>query len=107
MKKSKAITLVLVTGLLGCNRNHQQNRLYMRTDSTGTYTPATTGYHGYYIFRPYGTYYGGYSGYGGYYGGRSTYVREGYSNTAVHTSEGSVSRGGFGRTGGFHASSSS
>ena len=118
MKKSKAITLVLVTGLLGCKHGKpDHNRLYMRTDSTGTYTPATTGFHGYYVFRAYGAYYdndnnggnggGGYGGgyYGGYYGGR--YVREGYSNASVHASEGSVSRGGFGRTGGFHASSSS
>jgi hypothetical protein len=121
MKKSKAITLVLVTGLLGCKHGKtEHNRLYMRTDSTGTYTPATPGYHGYYVFRAFGSYYdndnangssGGYYGggyYGGYYGGYGgRYVREGYSNSSVHTSESSVSRGGFGRTGGFHASSSS
>jgi len=115
MKKSKAITLVLVTGLLGCKHSRPEyNRLYMRTDSTGTYTPATTGYHGYYVFRAYGTYYdGGYygNGYGGSpntFGGRSGYIRQGYSNSGVHASEGGgVSRGGFGSSGGFHASSSS
>jgi len=114
MKKSKAITLVLVTGLLGCNRGPKEhNRLYLRTDSTGSYTPATAGFHGYYIFRAYGTYYdspyygNGYGGYVGGYGGRSGYIRQGYSNGGVHASEGSVSRGGFGESGGFHASSSS
>ena len=93
MKKSKAITLVLVTGLLGCNKPRQQNRLYLRTDSTGYYTPATAGYHGYYIFRPYGTYYGG------------TYIRQGYSYEGVHVSEASVTRGGFGGSEGFSVSS--
>ncbi|MEO6521416.1 MAG: hypothetical protein ABIN91_07060 [Mucilaginibacter sp.] len=116
MKKSKAITLVLVTGLLGCSHNKpEHNRLYMRTDSTGNYTHATTGYHGYYVFHAFGTYYpgayygNGYGGYyGGAYGGRSGYIRQGYSNSGVHSSEGGgVSRGGFGSSGGFHASSSS
>lgn len=113
MKKSKAITLVLVTGLLGCNRHAPHTRLYMRTDTTGGYTPATPGYHGYYVFNAYGTYYdqpyygsGGYGGYVGVYGGRTGYIRQGYSNSSVHSSEGSVSRGGFGESGGFHASSS-
>jgi len=114
MKKSKAITLVLVTGLLGCGRGTpDRNRLYLRTDSTGPYTPATAGYHGYYVFRAYGTYYdgayygNGYGGIGTVYGGRTGYIRQGYSNSGVHASEGSVSRGGFGESGGFHASSSS
>jgi hypothetical protein len=94
MKKSKAISLILVTGLLGCGRNHlQQNRLYMRTDTVDNYTPSTIGYHGYYAFRPYGTYYAG------------SYRRQGYSNAGVHTSEESVSRGGFGGSEGFHVSS--
>ena len=100
MKKSKAISLVLVTGLLSCNSHPKQTRLYLRTDTTDNYTPATPGFDGYYVFRPYGMYYSG--GYGG--GG---YVRQGYSNAGVHTSESSVSRGGFGESGGFHASSSS
>lgn len=93
MKKSKAITLVLVTALLGCNSHHDHNRLYMRTDSTGYYTHGHNGFYGYYIFRPYGMYYAG------------RYMRQGYSNAGVHMSEASVSRGGFGRTGGFHVSS--
>jgi hypothetical protein len=93
MKKSKAITLVLVTGLLGCNSPQQQNRLYLRTDSSGYYTPATPGYYGYYIFRPYGTYYGG------------MYMRQGYSNAGVRPSEASITRGGFGGSEGFSVSS--
>jgi hypothetical protein len=92
MKKSKAITLVLVTGLLGCSHPRPQNRLFLRTD-TSYYTRGTPGYHGYYIFRPYGMYYAG------------SYMRRGYSNAGVHTSEGSVTRGGFGSSGGFHVSS--
>jgi hypothetical protein len=93
MKKSKAISLILVTGLLGCSRNQQQNRLYMRTDTTGNYTPGVAGYYGFYAFRPFGTYYGG------------AYIRQGYSNAGVHVSEGSVTRGGFGGSEGFHVSS--
>jgi len=97
MKKSKAITLVLVTALLGCknkdDNSWDHNRLYMRTDTAGNYTRGHSGYHGYYIFRPYGTYYGG------------MYRRQGYSNAGIHMSEASISRGGFGRTGGFHVSS--
>ena len=95
MKKSNAISLVLVAGLLGGNRPHERNRLFLRTDTTGGYTPATAGYHGYYVFRPYGTYYAG------------TYYRQGYSNAGVHSSEESISRGGFGGSEGFHVSSSS
>ncbi|MDB4927065.1 hypothetical protein [Mucilaginibacter sp.] len=98
MKKSKAITLVLVTALLGCKEKRDDNswgnnRLYMRTDSTGTYTHARNGFIGYYIFRPYGMFYGG------------RYMRQGYSNAGVHMSEASITRGGFGRSGGFHVSS--
>ena len=93
MKKSKAISLVLVTGLIGCSHPKQQTRLYLRTDSTGYYTPATPAYQGYYVFRPYGTYYGG------------TYFRQGYSNEGVHSSEESITRGGFGESEGFHVSS--
>ena len=99
MKKSKAVSLILVTGLLGCHKHHVQNRLFLRTDSTGYYTPATPGYLGYYAFRPYGTYFGG------YYGG--SYVRQGYSSEGITTSEETVSRGGFGGSEGFHVSSSS
>ena len=94
MKKSKAISLILVTGLLGCNNQQKQNRLYMRTDSTGTYTPSNPHFGGYYAFRPFGTYYGG------------SYIRQGYYNDAVHVSEShGISRGGFGGSEGFHVSS--
>ncbi len=89
MKKSKTISLILVSGLLGCNHLSQHHRLYLRTDTNSNYTPTSSHYMGYYAFRPYGTYYGG------------SYIREGYASTEVH----SISRGGFGRSGGFHASS--
>jgi hypothetical protein len=114
MKKSKAITLVLVTGLLGCKQNKQQSHIYMRTDTTGYYSPTASGFHGYYVFRAYGSYYDGAyygNGYGrsfNRFGGSGVYVRQGYSSAAVHASHsGNISRGGFGSTGGFHASSSS
>ncbi len=94
MKKSKAVSLILVTGLLGCHRQHPQNRLFLRTDTTGNYyTPATPGYQGYYAFRPFGTYYGG------------VYMRQGYSNAGVAVSAESITRGGFGGSEGFHVSS--
>jgi hypothetical protein len=93
MKKSKAVSLILVTGLLGCHKHPEQNRLFLRTDSTGYYTRATPGFIGYYVFRPYGTYYGG------------MYMRQGYSNAGVHVSDESISRGGFGGSEGFHVSS--
>ena len=93
MKKSKVISLVLVTGLLGCSHTKDHNRLFLRTDTTSKYTAGTSGYHGYYVFRPYGIFYGG------------TYMRQGYSNQGVHVSESSVTRGGFGESGGFHVSS--
>jgi hypothetical protein len=92
MKKSKAITLVLVTGLLGCTQSHERNRLYLRTDTSGYYTHNHSFYHGYYVFRPYGGYYGG------------SFMRQGYSNAGVHSSESGISRGGFGESGG-HVSS--
>ena len=93
MKKSKVISLVLVTGLLGCKRTKEHNRLFLRTDTVSNYTAGTPGYNGYYVFRPYGIFYGG------------TYMRQGYSNQGVHVSESSVTRGGFGESGGFHVSS--
>ena len=94
MKKSKVISLALVSGLLGCSKPHQQNRLYLRTDTTGSYTPANAQYHGYFVFRPQGVYVG------------NSYIRQGYSSENVHSSEESVSRGGFGETAeGFHVSS--
>jgi len=96
MKKSKAISLVLVTGLLGCNSHPQQTRLYLRTDTLENYTSTTPGYHGYYAFRPIGIYYS-FAG----------YIREGYSSSEVHTSQTSITRGGFGESGGFHVSTSS
>lgn len=95
MKKSKAISLVLVTGLLGCNNHPKQTRLYLRTDTLENYTSTTPGYNGYYAFRPIGTYY--------WFG----YVRQGYSNSEVETNHTSISRGGFGESGGFHVSTSS
>lgn len=93
MKKSKAISLVLVTGLLGCSHPQPQNRLYLRTDSAGYYTRGTPSFYGFYVFRPYGMYYGG------------GYIRQGYANAGVHSSETNITRGGFGGSEGFHVSS--
>lgn len=97
MKKSKCIQLVLITGLLAaCSspRSEQplgNQRLHMRTDTSGRYTRAHGGM-GYYAFLPFGIY------------AASGYQRSGYYNNSLHSSssaKGPVSRGGFGRSG-FH-----
>jgi hypothetical protein len=118
MKKSKIVSLVLITAALAsCNKPEPSNasgdwgdekgskKVYMRSDSTAQYT--RTHHHSgmgsailwYYAFRPY---HGG--GYGGY---RSGYYSSGLShrsNVGSNPSKSSVSRGGFGRSS-FRASS--
>jgi hypothetical protein len=58
MKKSKFIRLVLVAGLFaGCQSAQEKGRkVYMRTDSTGTYTKSHIPRHSYFFFYPYTTY---------------------------------------------------
>lgn len=106
MKKSKLITLVLITAsLASCHKKkHKQDwnqpNVYMRSDPSAGYAQAYGygGYDGispwlwYYAFRPYG-----------YYNG-TTYVHTGYYSGGINQSanighsgfKSSVVRGGFG-----------
>lgn len=99
MKKSKAVNLVLVAGLVAsCSSgkndyeaSNGNNRLYVRSDSTSQYS--RTPYHsggGYYHFIPFGYY----QGWGGYRHG-------GYESSAFSSKAGNhaISRGGFGTSG--------
>lgn len=112
MKKTKQISLVLITAALAsCHRpgtpdwenaNARHQRVYIRSDSTAPYTAMhhPSGVFGwYYAFRPYGHY--------TYFG----YRREGYYSSAIsessnighNSTKGGIVRGGFGE--GFSVSS--
>ena len=100
MKKSQAISLVLITAALAsCHTKTiqpKQPQVYMRSDTTAAYTH--TRYHDgntwlwYYAFRPYGYYNGGvYTRYGYYSRGISESANIGHSSA-----KSGVVRGGFG-----------
>lgn len=110
MKKSKLVSLVLITAALAsCNKSQNHNgasgdwdeksdkKVYMRSDSTAHYT--RTHHHGvgtallwYYAFRPYGSSYaGGYNRTGFYSRGLSK-----SSNIGSNGMKSTISRGGFG-----------
>lgn len=108
MKKSKIVSLVLITAALAsCNKSNSQNggasgdwgdknekKVYMRSDTTATYS--RTHHHSggwFYAFRPYGSYYtgSGYSRAGYYSGGLHSKSNIGSSSTKSH-----IVRGGFG-----------
>lgn len=109
MKKSKTISLVLITAALAsCHKEKPQGaggdwgdqKVYMRSDTTAGYTH--THHHGagigtallwYYAFRPYGGYSGRNYNRAGYY---SSGIKE-HSNIGHNTAKGSLTRGGFGR----------
>lgn len=109
MKKSKTISLVLITSALAsCHKEKPQGaggdwgdqKVYMRSDTTAGYT--RTHHHGagigtallwYYAFRPYGGYSGRNYNHAGYY---SSGIKE-HSNIGRNTTKGSLTRGGFGR----------
>jgi uncharacterized protein YgiB involved in biofilm formation len=95
MKKSKAITLLFVTGILSGAASAQtpakpaEKRLYVRSDTTKRYNRAhTSGAGSFFVFRAFGAMRNG------------QYVRQGYTNPAKPqpVSRGTVSRGGFGRS---------
>ena len=108
MKKSKAVKLILITAALAsCNQQKKEpewgggNKTYVRGDSTAPYARA---HHGnglataalwYYAFRPYGNYNNGSYTRAGYYSG----AIPGSANIGSNGFKGSVSRGGFGRSG--------
>ena len=103
MKKSKFITLVLVSASLtlhSCKKkdHEQKKRVYMRSDTTASYsrTHHSSGSHSsFYVFRPYGSYYNGSYHRSGYYsGGISESSNIGHSAT-----KSSIIRGGMGSRG--------
>lgn len=119
MKKSKFIKLVLITSALAsCHKeplnNTNDQKVYMRSDSTAHYSRTHCYGHGngwlwYYAFRPYGYYNGGYGSgnynHVGYYsGGISENSNLGSNHIKTSHSSSHSSRGGFG-SGGFHVSS--
>jgi hypothetical protein len=104
MKKSKIISLVLVSAALAsCHKNtpedgdwNDSKKVYIRSDTSAAYSH----HHGgawlwYYAFRPYGFYRGG------------AYNRAGYYSNSIHHnanigknfSKANITRGGFGRSG--------
>ncbi len=112
MKKSKLVSLVLITAALAsCNKNEAQSsgasgdwgdakekKVYMRSDSTAPYTRTHhsglgTAFLWYYAFRPYGSYNNGY-GYSraGYYSGNL----HSKSNIGSSVTKSNIVRGGFG-----------
>jgi uncharacterized protein YgiB involved in biofilm formation len=104
MKKSKTISLVLITAALAsCHKEKPKEdwsgpKVYMRSDTTATYTRTHhagigTALLWYYAFRPYRGYYGGRYGRTGYY---SSGISE-HSNIGHNAAKASVVRGGFGR----------
>lgn len=103
MKKSKFITLVLITSALAsCQReanNTHERKVYMRSDSTARYSHShfnNSGLMWYYAFRPYGM----------YNTSSNSYSRAGYyssglserSNLGSNSFKGNVARGGFGKS---------
>lgn len=110
MKKSKFIKLVLVAGLfVGCQSvDEKQRKLYMRTDTTDSYTKVYLQKPGYLFFYPYSTYSTTTRSYQhrGYFNNRlsrrsSSFYRYKRSNNFVFSSnygnsKYSSSRGGFG-----------
>ena len=102
MKKSKYISLVLITAALSsCNKekewNEDEPKVYMRSDSTAAYSRSNHHFGSallwYYAFRPYGRYNNGNYSKAGYYSGG---ISE-RSNIGGNTNKNGIIRGGFGR----------
>ena len=102
MKKSKYVTLVLITSALAaCNKSEpepswESNEVYMRSDSTAEYT-RTHGAHlplflWYYAFRPYGMFGANGFRHTGYYSGALSKS----SNIGSSAMKSRAIRGGFG-----------
>lgn len=105
MKKSTSIKLLFVTGILtACsqntpkeNANPNEKKVYMRSDTTASYTSShglLTGLLLYHAFRPYGSYNNGYQKAGYYSDAISS-----KSNVGRNTYKGNVIRGGLGKSG--------
>ncbi len=102
MKKSKIVKLVLLASVMAsCNNptSKPEKKVYMRSDTTASYSRATGfgGHHGmfYHAFIPYGLFMNnGYSRAGYYSSGISE-----KSNVGRNPVKGNAVRGGFGRSG--------
>ena len=104
MKKSKSITLILITAALAsCHQKKKEkdwveNNVYMRSDTTAGYSHPHhsngigTALLWYYAFRPYGYYRGGNYYRSGYY---SSAIGE-RANIGTSTTKSNIVRGGFG-----------
>lgn len=108
LKKSKTIQLILITAALaGCSEKKKEpewgsgSKTYVRGDSTAPYTRThygsglATAALWYYAFRPYGNYSNGNYSRAGYYSGAISHN----ANVGSNSFKGSVTRGGFGRSG--------
>lgn len=103
MKKSKFVSLVLITAsLASCNKQKDEewsgnSHVYMRSDTTAAYSRA---HHGaglwFFAFRPFGGYYNGNYRRGGYYSSGISHS----ANIGSNSFKGAVTRGGFGGHGG-------
>jgi hypothetical protein len=106
MKKSKHISLILITAALAsCNKKPTENeweagnKTYLRSDSTASYS-RTHHYHGgagallwYYAFRPYGGFSNGIFRRNGFYSNAIS-----HSSNTGYALKSNIRRGGFGRT---------
>lgn len=108
MKKSSSVKLLFVTGLLAaCTQKEEwpsdEKTVYMRSDSTASYTRShgfAPGFFWYHAFRPYGAFYNGNYHKAGYYSDAISNK----SNIGRNTYKGNITRGSLGRSG-FRASS--
>lgn len=107
MKKSKLVSLVLITSALAsCNKSNKEtgkkSNVYMRSDTTANYSRSqhhhgNSGLMWFYAFRPYGHFS---STDGSYH--RSGFYSSGISeksNVGFNSSKHNTIRGGFGRSG--------
>jgi hypothetical protein len=104
MKKSKAITLVLISAALAsCNKKKENNdweggsKTYVRSDSTARYshTHFGSGLLWFYAFRSFGGFNNGVYSRQGYYSNAIPHS----SNVGFNSRKAGISRGGFGRSG--------
>ncbi|MDR2234644.1 MAG: hypothetical protein LBE92_00830 [Chryseobacterium sp.] len=108
MKKSGSIKLLFVTGILAaCSqekpKNPNEKKVYMRSDTTASYSRShgfVTGLLLFHAFRPYGVYSHGSYQKAGYYSDAISSK----SNIGRNSYKGNVVRGGLGKSG-FRASS--
>ncbi len=105
MKRSKYVTLVLITSALAaCNKaekeepNWDSNEVYMRSDTTAEYTHTQGSFLPlflwYYAFRPYGMFGANGFRHAGYYSGALSKS----SNIGSSATKGAAIRGGFGNS---------